>query len=135
MRIFLRRRYYANAAIFLLLSLSFVLIAVIDKDLYSSEEVPFFHVNIQMPDGTKLEETEKVVSEITKLVQTLPDEEVNAIVSQAGMMITDTEWLFNADVGQITVDLVLKEYRERSEATQHHHSDNLTCRENGILVG
>ncbi len=86
----------------------------IDKDLFITEEVSQFYVNVRMPAGTNIYATNKVLSEIERKIMSLPKSEVSAIITSAGKMITKHEWIFDTSVGQIMVDLVEKEYRQRT---------------------
>ncbi len=113
----LRRRYYFVSGVFgtFIASLSLILFGVIDVDMYTMEEISQFYVNVQMPEGSNLETTNNALADMERrLTQVLPKEEVEAYVTNAGLLITDEEWIFSTSVGHIMVDLVEKRDRDRT---------------------
>ena len=112
----LRRRYWFSGGVVGVILLSIVLLTskVIDKELFITEEVSQFYIDVHMPAGTNIYATNKVLSEIERRVMSLPPQEVSAVVTSPGKLITKREWLFETSVGQIMVDLVDKDYRTRS---------------------
>ncbi|MBW1825335.1 MAG: efflux RND transporter permease subunit, partial [Deltaproteobacteria bacterium] len=86
----------------------------IDKDLFRTEDVSQFYVNVQMPAGTNIYATNKSLSEIERQIMSLSKKEISAIVTSPGMLIGKQEWTFDTSVGQIMVDLVEKEHRQRT---------------------
>lgn len=100
---------------FFLAALSLILFGVIDVDMYTMEEISQFYVNVQMPEGTNLEQTNAVLTDIEQcLSRTLRPGETEALVTNAGLLITDQEWVVSTACGHIMVDLVENRQRERS---------------------
>jgi len=87
---------------------------IIEIDLFTMEEISQFYVNVRMPEGTNLATTDRVLSDLQQRLNSLPEGEVENIVRNAGLLITDDEWIFNTAVGHIMVDLVEQKYRKRS---------------------
>jgi len=114
LKIALRKRYLVLTIIFLLFILSLFSIQFIGVDLFAEEDVGLFFVHIEMPADYRLEETDKVMKYAERIAITLPDEEVDAILTNTGIMQTDTDWITQSNVGQLIVDLVEFEDRERS---------------------
>jgi len=112
----LRKRYWFTGGVMVLILIGIMLLIarVIDKDLFISEEVSQFYINVSMPAGTNIYTTNKTLSEIERRVMSLPKNELSAIVTSPGKMITKREWIFDTSAGQIMVDLVDKKYRQRS---------------------
>jgi multidrug efflux pump subunit AcrB len=112
----LRKRYWFSGGVmaFVLVSIMLLIGGVIDKELFITEEVSQFYINVSMPAGTNIYATNKALSEIEKRVMSLPAKEVSALVTSPGKLITKREWVFDTSVGQIMVDLVDKQYRQRS---------------------
>ncbi len=112
----LKRRYVFTGSVLSVFAGCVVIIAVgiIDVDLFSMEEISQFNINVTMPEGSNLEATNSVLSQIGEKLALLPENEVAAIVKNAGLLITHNEWIFNTAVGHIMVDLVEKTDRERS---------------------
>jgi len=112
----LRKRYWFSGGVMVLILMCTMLLTwgVIHKELFITEEISQFYINVRMPAGTNIYATNKVLSEIERRVMSLPKKEVRAIVTSPGKMITKREWIFDTSVGQIMVDLIDKEYRQRS---------------------
>jgi multidrug efflux pump subunit AcrB len=77
--------------------------------MYTMEDISQVYVNVQMPEGTSLEKTNQTLLEIEqRLAGALPPEDVESFVTNAGILITDAEWILTTSVGHIMVDLVEK---------------------------
>ncbi len=94
--------------------IGFIVVGLIDVDLFTMEEISQFYINVTLPEGANLKTTNSVLINIENKVRNLPKEEIESIVRNAGLMITDDEWIFNTANGQIMVDLVERKYRNRS---------------------
>ncbi len=95
--------------------LSLLMFGIIDVDMYSMEEISQFYVQVRMPAGTNLKNTNTVLSEIeNRIVKTLPAHELEAIVTNAGVIFTENEWIVNTSCGHIMVDLVEQNSTRRS---------------------
>ncbi len=110
----LRRRYTAVGTVLFIAVLLGGIIPLIGVDMFADEEVSQFYVRVRLPVGTRLEETDRVLSVIEEKAQTLPEEEVVSVTSVAGILNTDTETVMNTHVGEVTVDLVEERERERT---------------------
>ena len=75
--------------------------------LFGTKDIPGFMIMLETPTGTKLEETSRRVAEIEVLAQTLPAEEVNAVVSFAGRQMDPETGRIQtgSHLGQIYVEL------------------------------
>ncbi len=113
----LKKRYYfvSGVAGIFLACISLIVFRVIDVDMYTMEEISQFYINVRMPEGTNLETTNNVLTEIERrLIGELPSEEVDSYVTNAGLIFTEDEWIFTTAVGHIMIDLVEKNERERT---------------------
>ncbi|MCP4715707.1 MAG: efflux RND transporter permease subunit, partial [Deltaproteobacteria bacterium] len=113
----LRRRYSVIASVTAAFigCISLILFGVIERDMYTLDEISQLYVNITMPEGTNLETTNRVMLEVeNRLKNGLPKHEVEATVTNVGMLITDEEWIMNTAVGHIMLDLVEHTERNRS---------------------
>jgi multidrug efflux pump subunit AcrB len=95
-------------------SVALIVVGIIDVDLFTMEEISQFYVNVRMPEGSNLESTNNVLSEIEERLARLPENEVDSLVRNAGLLITQEEWIFNTAVGHVMVDIVEKNKRGRS---------------------
>ncbi len=111
---FLSARYFVVVASLVLLVASAALIPLIGVDLFGGEEISAFNIFVTMPDGSRLERTDAVLSEFERRALELPAEELQGITVNAGLAQYDEEWLFAPHVGQIVVDLVEPSQRQRS---------------------
>ncbi len=110
----LRKRYWAITCVFILLIVSVSLVFIyLGVEMFAGDEIPQFFVWVTMPEGTSLEETDRIIKqlEITAL-NTLPEEDVAAIVSSAGLLQGETEWITQPNVGQLVVEVEPAKRRE-----------------------
>ncbi len=75
-------------------------------NFFESDAIRMFYVNVEMPQGSSLEDTSGVLSaaEQAGLKEILP-EELRASVNFAGQQFTDTEPLFGDAIGQVMFSL------------------------------
>ncbi len=112
----LRMRYafVCGAAAMFFSFVGFIVVGLIDVDLFTMEEISQFYINVKMPEGTNLKTTNSVLCDVENKLKKLPENEIESIVRNAGMLITESEWLFNTASGHIMVDLVERKHRDRS---------------------
>jgi multidrug efflux pump subunit AcrB len=110
----LKRRYWVVSGILVAFAISTIIIPFVGVEMFAGEEYSQFSILVTLPVGTNLDATNKVISQIEQIAMKLPQEEWDNIISNAGFMQTQDDWIFNAHVGQVVVDLVEKEDRERS---------------------
>jgi len=83
-------------------------------ELFATDEIALIYARLWMPPGTKLTETNRVLSQLERLAMELPKSEVEAIVADAGHIQTQTSELWGTNIGQIIVDVVEREERRRN---------------------
>jgi len=110
---FLRKRYWVLGGTFIIFIMSLFLIPLVGVEMFGEEEVSQFSIIIEMPEGTKLEETDRIVSEVERVAGTVPENELRSLVANAGFMQTHDNWIYSSYVGQVIVDLVEKKDRKR----------------------
>ncbi len=91
-----------------------VLILYLGVDMFAGDEVPQFFVRVTMPEGTRLEETDRIMSQLEKQALTLPESDLVAVVTNTGVMQTDSEWFLKSSVGQLTIELIDKDLRDNA---------------------
>ncbi|MCB0220486.1 MAG: efflux RND transporter permease subunit [Chrysiogenetes bacterium] len=101
----LERRVRVVAATFVGVLLTTVLMAAVKKNLWENDDFSMFSVRVWAPEGTRLEETDKLIREVERRALELPENEVAAVLADAGTLRTETEFLFKSNVGQVTVEL------------------------------
>jgi multidrug efflux pump subunit AcrB len=110
----LRRRYWVIAGVLALAIAGAGLIPLVGVDMFADEEISQFSVRAWMPFGTRLAETDRVISKIEKLALALPKKEVASVVANVGILQLDDDTVVNTHVGEVMVDLVEPKYRERT---------------------
>lgn len=120
----LRKRHYAIGGVTLLFFVCiFLVVGYLGVDLYSDDELSMFFVRVWMPEGTALEESDRVMSELeNRAISVLPGEDVSAVLTYTGLVQTDTDWVFKPSVGQLWIELV---YRHEREHDIEHYMDIL----------
>lgn len=113
---FLRHRYLVLAGAGAALIVSVGLIPLIGVELFAGDEFSTIQIQVTMPDGTRLEETDAVVQRFEGLAATLPEHELEAVIGNSGILQTSDEWRFGSHVGQVWVDVVEANDRDRSVA-------------------
>lgn len=114
LRLVLRRRRTFVAGMILSIPAAGLLVAVVGTNMFAGEEVNTFQVRITMPTGTNLETTAATLREFEAAAATLPKSEVRAVHSTAGLLVTDDDWVFRSNVGQLWMDVSMSYDRERS---------------------
>jgi len=111
----IRRRYLVVPCVLIFAVLLGALIPLVGVELFRGDEWSQFWIWVTMPAGTRLEETDQVIRRIEKEARdNITEEEIHTIIGNAGIMQTHTDWVFADHVGQVIVDVVEKEFRERS---------------------
>jgi multidrug efflux pump subunit AcrB len=109
----LRRRYWVLIGVSLLAIAGAGLIPLVGVDMFADEEISQFSVRVWMPVGTRLAETDRVISKIEQLALALPKEEVASVVANVGILQLEDDTVVNTHVAELMVDLVEPEYRKR----------------------
>ncbi len=114
LRYVVRRRKRFVFGMLLVIPGAMMIIPLVGQSLFSGEEVNSFQVRVTMPNGTSLERTASVLDRFKQAAEDLPGDELRAIHVTAGLIQTDTDWVFRSDVGQLWIDLPLSYGRTRS---------------------
>lgn len=111
----LRKRYLAlGTAVFILLA-SLILIPFLGVEMFGDEDFDQFRVLVKFPEGTSLEENNRIMSKFEQEAFKLPQDHVEAVVANVGLLQSDEEWLVKKNVAQIM--LQLKPIEERTIST------------------
>lgn len=110
----LRRRYWAVLGVLVIALGAGLLVPHLGVQMFAEEDVPFFYVRVEMPMGTRLEETDRVLRSLEKIALTLPKDELKSVVTNVGILEKEDEWLMRSYVGELVVYLVDKKDRKRS---------------------
>ena len=91
-----------------LLVFSFIALmsGMVKVNFFASDPIRLYYVNVEMPTNTLVESTIEYTQQIENVIkQYIPENELRAIASYAGMMFTETEAVFGDNYGQIMVSL------------------------------
>jgi multidrug efflux pump len=108
------RYFFALVLPTLLIIGTLAIVSHVKKDMFAGEEVATFQVRVKMPVGTNIETTSKALEQFEKAAQALPKGEVRAVHSTAGLIMTDEDWVFRTNVGQLWLDLFPSYQRKRT---------------------
>ncbi|MDI6792115.1 MAG: efflux RND transporter permease subunit, partial [bacterium] len=83
--------------------------------LFEKEDLGQAIIQLEMPEGMRLEETDRVVKEIEQIAEDYPADMVDSVITEVGGMIVNYERIQKTSVAEITVDLTDAEDREMSD--------------------
>lgn len=107
----LRRRYYVITGLVIILILSFGVIPLVGIEMFGEEDFDQFKVLLKFPEGTSLEETNRIVKKFEAAAKDLPQESIDHIITNVGLLQANEEWLIKKNVAQILFQLVPQETR------------------------
>ncbi len=110
----LRRRYKVMTGLIILFFSSFALIPLVGVEMFGEEDFDQFRVLVQFPEGTSLQETDRIMGKFEQAAFKLPKSDVRTVISNVGLMQGNEEWLIKKNVAQVILELVPLENRERS---------------------
>ncbi|HCP47287.1 MAG TPA: hypothetical protein DIU15_14695, partial [Deltaproteobacteria bacterium] len=103
-----RIRFSVFAAVYLgMIPIAVAITASVDLDLFGGDEIPQFSVRLRLPEGTSLQETDRVMKEVERIARAeIPENELKSVTTYSGLLMTDKEWFIKSNVGGLVVDLV-----------------------------
>ncbi len=112
----IRRRFLVGPVLVVIIILEVMVVALglVPVEFFHGDEFSQFYIHVTMPPGTKLDDTDKVIRRIEESARDLAEEEVHTIISSTGLLQKEDDWIYADHVGQVIVDLVEKELRDRS---------------------
>ncbi len=108
----LRRRYLVVAGLVLVFFLSLGVIRLVGVEMFGEEDFDQFLVLVQMPEGTSLEETNRIMKKFETAAKELPKDVLSAVITNVGFYQGNNEWLTRKNVAQLKVELKPQEERE-----------------------
>ena len=107
----LRKRYYVIGALVLVLILSFGVIPLVGVEMFGEEDFDQFKVLLKFPEGTSLEETDRIVKKFEEVAKDLPQESIDHVITNVGLMQGNDDWKVAKNVAQILFQLEPQETR------------------------
>ena len=112
----LRRRYLLLPLLVLVLISSLMLIPVIGVEMFGEEEFDQFKVLVRFPEGTSLEESDRIMRKFETEALQLPESAVQDVIVNVGLLQGNEDWVTRKNVAQVLVQL--KPMEDRSLSTQ-----------------
>ncbi len=107
----LRKRYFVISALVVILIVSFGVIPLVGVEMFGEEDFDQFKVLLKFPEGTSLEETNRIVKKFEEAAKELPQEPIEHIITNVGLLQANEEWLIKKNVAQILFQLEPQETR------------------------
>ncbi|MCB0731696.1 MAG: efflux RND transporter permease subunit, partial [Ignavibacteriae bacterium] len=79
------------------------------------EDWDVIRVLVQFPEGTSLEETDRIMKKYEQEAFNLSKENVESVITNVGLMQSDEDWFVKKNVAQILMQL--KPFEERTKST------------------
>jgi len=111
----LRRRYWAISfsVVVFLLSVG-IGIPLLGVELFPDDDMDQIRILVWLPEGTSLEETDRVMHKYEKEALKIPESELQDIITNVGLLQGDEEWQVKKNVAQVLVQLQPQEVRKRN---------------------
>ncbi|MEE4312682.1 MAG: efflux RND transporter permease subunit, partial [candidate division KSB1 bacterium] len=110
----LRYRYIVLGAMVLILLGSFSVIGLVGVEMFGEEDFDQFTILVKMPEGTSLQESDRIMKKIEAETRKLPQSEVQDVIVNVGLLQGNEEWLTKKNVAQVLFQLKPQEEREFS---------------------
>jgi len=111
----LRKRYLVISGLVFVLIVSIMMIPLIGIEMFGEEDFDQFKILVKCPEGTSLEETNRIMRKFEAEAKKLPQSEIQSIIVNVGLMQGNKEWVTRKSVAQLLFQLKPKE--ERSKTT------------------
>ena len=110
----LKRRYWLLGGMVVLLLASLALIPLVGIELFAGEDFDQFMVLVKMPEGTSLEETDRIMKKFEAEALKLSETHVQDVITNVGLLQGNDEWITRKNVAQIIFQLKPREERTLS---------------------
>lgn len=110
----LRKRYWVTATLILVLISSLAVIPLVGVELFGEEDWDVIRVLVQFPEGTSLEETDRIMKKYEYEAINLSKENVESVITNVGLLQSDEDWFVKKNVAQVLIQLKPIEERQIS---------------------
>lgn len=108
----LRLRYVVMSVMTIVFFISIGLIGFVGIEMFPDEDFDQFTCLLKFPEGTSLEETDRIMKQYEAVALALPKKHIIDVITNVGLYQDDAEWITAKNVGQIKVQLVPQEDRD-----------------------
>lgn len=112
----LRFRYWVTAGLVVILFSSFALIPLVGVELFGEEDWDVIRILVTFPEGTSLDETDRIMKKYEEEALKLPKEDLQSVITNVGLLQSDEDWFIKKNVAQILIQL--KPMEERTTPTE-----------------
>jgi multidrug efflux pump len=109
---FLRIRYIVLGVVVFVFLSSFMIIPLVGVQMFGEEDFDQFKILVKLPEGTSLEETDRVLKKFEAAAENLPQSQIRSVVTNIGLMQGNEEWVTRKSVGQLLFELEPIEKRD-----------------------
>lgn len=110
----LRYRYFVLGALLLVFFASFALVPILGVEMFGEEDFDQVKVLVKLPEGSSLQETDRIMQKYEKVCASLPKEALQNYVVNVGLLQGNEEWITKKNVGQILLQLIPLDQRNIS---------------------
>ena len=107
----LRFRYWVTAGLVVVLFSSFAIIPLVGVELFGEEDWDVIRILVTFPEGTSLEETDRIMKKYEEEALKLPKEDLESVITNVGLLQSDEDWFVKKNVAQILIQLKPMENR------------------------
>ncbi len=108
----LRKRYVLLIVLILLLPMSLGVVGLVGVEMFGEEDFDQFSCLVKFPEGTSLEETDRIMKKFETEALKLPKSQIHAVTTNVGLLQGNNEWLVSKNVAQIFVTTKPREERD-----------------------
>ncbi len=119
LKITIRKRYiFVSSVLFIGLIVCASGFILLDKELFPGEDFPQFYVKAEMPPSYGIQQTTEAIAKVEEAAGQLPEDEVDAIVTNIGLHTPTSGLLegitYGSNYAELIVELVPKSERKRN---------------------
>ncbi len=101
-----RRRYWALLVMIVVFFTSVLtIIPHVGIEMFGDEDFDQFKILVKCPEGTSLEETDRIMKKYEAEALKLPEDHIEAVIANIGLLQGNNEWLTRKNVAQIFIQL------------------------------
>ncbi len=117
---------HRKAVLFLFLGIvafTAFMVPFIGRDFFPSVDAGQFRLHLRAPAGARLEETERIASQVERIVrQTIPADEISTVINNIGLTSEGYNFVFqdNSTIGPADAELLVALTEEKSQPTGNY---------------
>lgn len=106
-----RKRFFVPLLALFLIGSVLVFTYKVKVEMFAEEPLNMIFIRVKAPQGTNLDEMERILKQYEDIVATMPKYEIKGVVTNVGLLNLDSEVLNGTNVGEVIVDIVPKKTR------------------------